>query len=47
MVVYTYHIRGMSSLYIGSQRGRPNRADWMCEFEVTVYFVMWWLSHFK
>jgi len=33
MVVYTYHIRGMSSLSFGSQQGRPNGADWMWKFK--------------
>ena len=35
----------MSSLCFGSQH--CTEADWMGEFEVTVYYVMWWLVLFE
>jgi hypothetical protein len=39
MVVCTYNFRRMSSSCFGSQHG--TQAEWMCKFEVSVYYVMW------
>jgi hypothetical protein len=45
MAVCSYHSWRKSSLCSGSQHG--TEADWVSEFEIVVYYVIWWRVSFE